>query len=330
MPTLYVDGHGSSIRFSEGAIVVKRGAEVATTIPLHQIDRVVAVGTVQVTGHAMKEFFRNDIPVAFFGSHGSHQGSLRPATHKNVFLRLEQYRRYHDNDFRRGIARNIVWNKIHNELVFVRKHHRMHPETDLANEISFLNASLTDSWQSEDPAGMMGHEGAAAHAYFSALSKMIRVPGFDFAGRNRRPPKDPVNAMLSLGYTLLYNELLAATEGVGLDPYLGFLHEPHYGRASLAADLQEEFRHLVDEMVLAVINRRVLAPDQFETDAEKGCMLLEQGRKTFYGQYEKKLLTEVTYKGMSLSYRRILHHQARHMAAVIQGAEYVYTPYPAR
>jgi CRISPR-associated protein Cas1 len=153
---------------------------------------------------------------------------------------------------------------------------------------------------------------------------------FTFDGRSRRPPRDPVNALLSLGYTLLFNEMVTAVEAVGLDPYLGFLHDVDYGRASLAVDMVEEFRYFIDALTLSMINRGELNIPDFHQGDDGGYYLVEKGRETFYKSYEKKVRTEVAYRGMTTSYRRIFFNQAEALARVIRDEETDYKPYLMR
>jgi len=184
----------------------------------------------------------------------------------------------------------------------------------------------------------MGLEGAAAKAYFRGFGMLVKKE-FTFERRTRRPPKDPVNALLSLGYTLLFNEMLSAVESLGFDPYLGFLHEVEYGRPSLAVDMVEEFRFLIEGLTLTLINKEILSRDDFIEQDNGGFYLHEKGREEFYRQYEKKITTEVQYKiipsphggeGSNLNYRRIFHYQVESLARVIKGEEEKYIGYETK
>ena len=175
----------------------------------------------------------------------------------------------------------------------------------------------------------MGIEGAAAHKYFKAFGKLIKNE-FRFEKRTKRPPTDPVNALLSLGYTMLFNELYTAVELLGFDPYLGFLHAIDYGRPSLAVDMVEEFRYLIDGLALMLINKGMLEIHDFVFEDDRGVYLKKKGREVFYRQYEKRINTQVTFKGMSITYRKVFAYQAEHLARIISGEEECYQGYDYR
>jgi CRISPR-associated protein Cas1 len=212
----------------------------------------------------------------------------------------------------------------------VQKHSRSHKEIELTSELTGLELMLGSVAGAREIEILMGFEGTAARHYFHAFGKMVRKE-FAFDGRSKRPPKDPVNALLSLGYTLLFHEMVTAIEAIGLDPYLGFLHEVEYGRASLAVDLCEEFRYLIDSLVLALINRGELNQYDFHRGEDGGYFLVDHGRKTFYAAYEHKVRTEVSYVNAdTMSYRRIFFHQAEELARVIRGEVEAYRPFLMR
>ena len=183
-----------------------------------------------------------------------------------------------------------------------------------------------------DLAALRGIEGRGARAYF-ALYRQAFDPAWGFDDRNRRPPRDPLNALLGLGYTLLSHALMTALEAVGLDPYLGFFHTEKYGRPALALDLVEEFRApVVDSLVMGMISRRMLQPDDFETVAAGGVYLRERGLRLFLREFGDRLESAVQVEpgGRALSYRKHFEVQARQLAHVIAGEAPVYLPFAAR
>src|SRR5207248_8466259 len=187
-----------------------------------------------------------------------------------------------------------------------------------------------------DPAVLLGTEGQAAALYFGAFGRMLRAdaPGerFDFTTRNRRPPRDPVNALLSFAYALLCKDCFSALCTVGFDPYCGFYHVGRHGRPSLALDLMEEFRAVIaDSVVLTLVNNRVVAPEDFLTWRE-ACQLTEEGRKKFFTAYEQRRATVVTHPlfGYKMSYSRMMEVQARLLAAYIRGDVPQYTGFTVR
>jgi CRISPR-associated protein Cas1 len=329
MSTIYIDEPGAVLHHHGEEIEVIKAEATIATLPLAQIDRMVLAGPVQLTTQTMELLLKHHIPVAFMTIYGNYRGRLTPPTHANVALRLDQYRCYHDEEFRLRQAKTIIDAKLRNDHEFVQKHRRAHPEVELDRELAGINNELPAVHRAIGITQLMGVEGTAARHYFHALGKMVRRE-FAFEHRSKRPPGDPVNALLSLGYTLLFNEMVTAVEAIGLDPYLGFLHEVDYGRPSLALDLMEEFRYLIDALTLALINRGELVQDDFRQGDDGGWYLHDKGRKTFYHSYEHKVRTEITCNGQCKTYRRVFFDQAEALARVIRGDEREYRPFLMR
>lgn len=330
MSTFYIDEQGASLHHHQDEIQVIKDGGIIAKLPLAQIDRIVLAGAVQLTTQTIDLLLKHCIPVSFMTIYGDYRGQLTPPTHKNVGLRLLQYDRYRDNGFRLKQAKAIIGAKIDNCQEFVQKHGRSHKELDLKNELDGLDVELGSVPTAREIETLMGYEGSAARHYFHAFGKMVRKE-FAFDGRSKRPPKDPINALLSLGYTLLFHEMVTAIEAIGLDPYLGFLHGVDYGRASLAVDLCEEFRYLIDSLVLALINLGELNQYDFRKGDDGGYFLADNSRKAFYAAYEHKVRTEISYlNGDSMSYRRIFFRQAEMLARVIKGEDAEYQAFLMR
>ena len=267
---------------------------------------------------------------------------------KNVFLRIEQFRLMHDAGFALRIARQIVHGKIRNHRTLLMRNHSEPP----AATTNRLREAATDALAATSMDELLGIEGAAAAAYFEHFGGMLKVedpdadeiPGaespdfqrnpaarqltFDFAGRHRRPPTDPVNALLSLAYSVLSKDCTIAALAVGFDPYVGFYHQPRFGRPALALDLMEEFRPLVAESaVLTAINNRVVTPDDF-VSAGQAVNLTPAGRKKFFQTYEQRMSSLLTHPlfDYKVSYRRALELQARILAKVLTGEIPEYVP----
>lgn len=329
MATLYVDEQGASIRIRGEEVAVKIGEEIVQTFPLHWIERAVLAGNVQLSTQAMGLFLKQGIPVSFITVYGNYRGCLHPGSHKHVALRVAQYERYRDPEFRLKQGKILVGAKIRNSRSLLRKHHRAHPEFDCEAEVSGLSMELQKSEDAESIESLMGHEGSAAKWYFSGFGRMVRKE-FAFENRSRRPPRDPVNALLSLGYTLLFNEMVTAVESIGLDPYLGFLHEIEYGRPSLAVDLVEEFRWIIDGLALALINRGELSAEDFQTMDDGGVRLNDKGRKHFYSKYEERMREEILHRDKHETYRRVFLLQSEHLGRVTLGEDSEYLPHLMR
>lgn len=326
MPTLYVDDQRACIRISGKEFIVASGGKEGEHIPFSWVERIVIAGNVQISTPALIALLKESIPVCFISTKGNYRGCLQPELHNNAELRMMQCERFRDELFRLKQARTVLAAKLKNCRTLLLKHHRSHADFHCDMEAEGIARELHKMKTSPSIEGLMGHEGVAAHWYFTALGRMCRRE-FHFTQRSRRPPRDPVNALLSLGYTLLYNEFSSAVQSIGLDHNIGFLHAIEYGRASLASDMVEEFRWLIDGLVLAMVNRGVLVVDDFIPQEDGGFRMADDARKKFYGHYEERMHDEVTYEEQHVSYRRIFFRQAEHLARVILGKEDSYAPY---
>ena len=248
---------------------------------------------------------------------------------KNVFLRRAQFALAEKDWFATTLARRLVAGKIRNQRTMLLRNHEQPPQ-DVLREMKQMVERAEEAGSAEE---LLGIEGNAARLYFGQLAGMIKVEseagaafGFDFEGRNRRPPRDPVNALLSLGYGVLAKDLTIACYAVGFDPFIGFYHQPRFGRPALALDLMEPFRPLVvDSAVITAINTGMVTGRDF-VRAGEAVALTPEGRKAFYRAYEARMDTLVTHPlfNYRVSYRRLLEIQARLLARVLDGevAEY--------
>jgi CRISP-associated protein Cas1 len=245
---------------------------------------------------------------------------------KNVFLRQRQFAMAGEVWFCRKVARALVAGKIRNQRTFLLRNH-VEPEASALREMKNMAERAEESDSMEE---LLGLEGNAARVYFGAFQGLIKVEGdeqaprvyrMDFAGRNRRPPRDAVNALLSLGYSLLSKDLTIACYAAGFDPMMGFYHQPRFGRPALALDLMEPFRPLVvDSAVVTAINTKMVTARDF-VSAGEAVSLTSEGRKGFYRAYELRMDTLVTHPifGYRVSYRRLLEVQVRLLAKVLAG-----------
>jgi CRISPR-associated protein Cas1 len=295
------------------------------------VDAVLIFGAVQVTIQALSELLEHGIELALFTRHGRLKGQLTPIKSKNIVLRMAQFERARDPVFALQTARALVRAKIGNAMAVLRRFAYNHPERKAAldAEIRRLDAHLAGIERVSDLDSLKGLEGIAGRAYFAGLGQMILVD-LAFPGRRRRPAPDPINALLSFGYTLIGNELHALLDRMGFDPYLGFLHQIDYGRPSLALDLLEEFRHpLVDRLTLSLINKRILQDSDFTLDAASGSMHLKpEAMKVYFRHFERWMLEERidSQEGQKLGFRRAFHLQAQRMADAVRDGK-VYQPF---
>jgi len=326
---LYLQEPGSSVGKRSEHLEVRKDGQVLQKVPISAVRHVVVFGNVQVSTQALECLASNEVPVVYLSPYGRFLAALQPAPTKNAMLRADQYRVFNDPARAMGLSRAVVKAKVANQRTLLMRNLRSTAPDDSAGSDEPAARDMAELLgrleRVVDPAVLLGTEGQAAALYFSQFSRMFKnqIPGreFDFHGRNRRPPRDPVNALLSLGYSLLAKDCFSAVCTVGFDPYQGFFHRGRHGRPSLALDLMEEFRAiLVDSVVLGMINKRMLTPGDFLTWRE-ACQLTEDGRRQFFGAYEQRKATVVTHPvfGYKMSYSRMLEVQARMLAGYVRG-----------
>lgn len=332
---LYVQGQGFSLGLSGELLEVREKGKKVDEVRLMDLSHVSLFGNVQLSAQALRELTAREIQVTHLSYGGWIHGITTPMTHKNILLRQKQYAAAADERACLTLAKAFVMGKVKNGRTLLRRNGREVPERVLRE----LAACRLDIGKAESLATLLGVEGNAARTYFSSLTCMFKAqskgtetPAFDFQGRNRRPPRDPVNAMLSFVYALLTKELVATIVSIGLDPFLGFYHQPRYGRPALALDLMEEFRPLVgDSVVIGLINNGELGATDFLTRAG-ACTLTDVGRKRVIEAFERRMDTLVSHPlfGYSLSYRRVFEVQVRLLARHLQGELERYEPFCTR
>jgi CRISPR-associated protein Cas1 len=320
---LYVTGYNFLIGKSNDVLQVREKRELVQEVRIREISQVSVFGNVSLTAGAIQALCEAERPVAHFSFGGWFYGLTQGLGLKNVFLRQEQFRRADDEAFCLRVAREIVASKIRNQRTLLQRNH-VEPPARAIDALKRLARQALDAGQLDT---LLGLEGTAAHYYFSSLPGMLKVddesdrPRFDFTSRNRRPPRDPVNALLSFGYSMLARDLTITCHAVGFDPFMGFYHQPRFGRPALALDLMEGFRPLiVDSAVITAINTRMVTPDDF-IQVGPSVALTPKGRKRFITAYEQRMDALVTHPlfGYRVNYRRVLEIQARLLARVVTG-----------
>lgn len=264
--TLYITRQGARLHRVDGLVAVSVDRTVVERWPADEIERALLFGNVQLSTQAMALLLRHGVQVSFFSSSGRYRGQVVPAESGNVFIRLAQHARHADHGFRLALARDLVRLKITAARALIRRFSRNHPETApaLDDAADALGTALAQLDAAADCDALRGHEGAAAARYFQAFDAMVRPP-FRFERRSKHPAHNPVNALLNLGYTMLTGEIASRLEGAGFDPRIGYYHGIRYGRSSLALDLVEAHRvDVIDRLTLSILNRRMLAPEDFE------------------------------------------------------------------
>ncbi|MGQ9898532.1 MAG: CRISPR-associated endonuclease Cas4g/Cas1g [Acidobacteriota bacterium] len=328
---VYVQSQGHSIGLNGTVLEIRDKGQTVDSARLVEISQVNLFGNVQISAQALRALVNREVPILHLSYGGWLQAITGAPPHKNIELRRRQFQAADDPTYCLKLAKAFVGGKIRNSRLLLRRNGR-----GLSSEVLSQLAALRKAVDKcSDLSSLLGIEGNAAREYFRYFSTMFKPddqPPFDFTGRNRRPPKDPVNALLSFAYGLLVKEIVVAVIGVGFDPYLGFYHQPRYGRPALALDLMEEFRPLVtDSVVITVINNGEIGPSDFIQRGE-AVALVSRGRKTFIEAFERRLDHLVTHPvfGYQVSYRRVFEIQARLLARTLMGEIPNYIPFVTR
>lgn len=321
MAVLYIKEQGSYIRKKNECIIVSKGKETLLQTPTANLDNIAVIGNVQVTTQALQTLMIKGVDVNYFTLSGKYLGHTAAEASKNVFLRLAQYEIYHNLEHRLELARCIVNNKIWNQMNMIRGIHFPSAEYRWQQDVEKMDEyrkKLTEKRTSNE---LLGIEGICSNIYFGAFGKMLRCD-FQFHGRNRRPPRDPVNIMISLAYTLLTKEVSNVLDAESFEMYLGFLHGIRYGRKSLALDIVEEFRQpVVDRLVIRLFNKRMITEFDFSAEEER-IVLNEDGFKKFCKEFER-WMTDKSFAGNEMSFRTRIKEQVGKLKRAIQsGGEY--------
>lgn len=359
MSVAYVMEQNSTIGLESERLVVKKERAVLHSLLLFKLEQLVVFGNVFLTPAAVSALLRREIDTVFMSRSGTYRGRLQPPLGKNISLRCEQFRRMQEGNFCLSAASSMVCGKIANSRAVLLRLNRNREGLGIEDNILSLKLLGQKAAEAEEMEVLRGFEGRSAVVYFEGFSRGFLAEGVSFRKRVRRPPTDPVNALLSLGYTFLFNAVMAAACMVGFDPYVGCLHAVEYGRPSLALDLMEEWRPLiVDSLVLSLFNLRTLRLGDFEeaprdedeggqdsiadppadsTDEDKGARhapvkLTADGYRKFITHFERKMAEKIQYAstGRQLCYRDCIREQARHFARCVRGEEGAYRPIQAR
>jgi CRISPR-associated protein Cas1 len=338
---LYLNTQGFRVGCKDEVLQVKEKDKVVDEVRLRDLSHVALFGNIQISTQAVQSLCEMEIPITYFSMGGWFYGITRGHTLKNVFLRMEQFRLARDEAKCLSLARQFVHGKIRNHRTLLMRNHLEPPEPVIMK----LKRASEDALVATSIEELLGIEGAAASQYFQQFNGMVKIAdelaaehnptkdvkqlafNFNFTNRNRRPPTDPVNAMLSLAYSMLSKDCTLAALAVGFDPYIGFFHQPRFGRPALALDLMEEMRPLIAEStVLSCINNRVVTEKDF-VRAGQAVNLTAPGRKRFFQMYEQRMSSLITHPlfDYKVSYRRALELQARLLAKTLTGeiAEYI-------
>lgn len=332
---LYLNAQGLYVGKSGNVLKVKEKDKVVQEVRIGETCQVNLFGNVQMSTQAVQALCEGEVPIAYFSMGGWFYGVTHGLGVKNIYLRRDQFRLADVPSFCLRLARMLVSGKIRNQRTMLQRNHVEPP----SSAIAFLKCMQEDSEHASSLEELLGIEGCAARTYFESFAGMIKTGDgdetpkngalkngspeftFDFLRRNRRPPRDAVNALLSLAYSVLAKDLTIVCHAVGFDPFLGFYHQPRFGRAALALDLMEPFRPLIaDSAVLSSINTRMITSADFIRTGE-AVALKPDGRKSFFRAYEQRMDTLVTHPmfGYRVTYRRLLEIQTRLLARLLTG-----------
>lgn len=329
--SLYINTQGAYLHKEHETLVIDINKEKVAQLPIHAIGAIFCFGNVMVSPQVMGFCGENSVNLAFFTEYGRFLARVQGKQTGNVLLRRAQYRKADEDPV--SVARNIVAAKIQMQKQILQRHQRNHGNsTEFSQQITAINHVLDTLKQCSDLDKIRGYEGEAASRYFSIFNMLLtnKDKVFEFSGRVRRPPTDPVNCLLSFMYSVLGNDISAALQGVGLDPQVGFLHQERPGRDSLALDLLEEFRAFIaDRLVLTLLNRQQLKPSDFVTETGGAVKLKDDARKLVLKEYQSRKQQKIRHQFLDedVEIGLLPHVQALLLARHIRGDLQHYPPF---
>lgn len=324
--TVYVERAGATVGRRGRAVVVRAGGADVSTYMVEELEQLVAMGNVIFTPAALELLAGAGVDAVLLSHTGRYRGRFCSSSSSQVTLRLAQYEHHRSDEKRRLVAAAIVAGKLKAQRLLLMRARREREASPVLNRaIAAIRASESALRSLRSLDELRGYEGAGAAAYFSAFGVLFEDTPFEFHGRSRRPPMDPINAVLSFGYTLLANAVEAAVHVTGLDPYVGFLHATASGRPSLVLDLMEEFRTpVIDRMVVAAARKGGLLLDDFELGgADEPVRLPPETVRWILTMTERRLRRQIRYpRGDAvLTWRQVIEQQARRFARHVRGDE---------
>lgn len=323
MSLLFVNENAATIGVEESTCYVKYTDGMKKIVPIETLESITIMGRAQMTTQCIQECLKRGIPVSFFSKGGSYFGRLQSTNHINAERQRKQSLLY-DADFSVKLAKNIISAKLKNQAVVLRRYEKS-GKASVEEPLKMLHICKDKIASCKTIPEAIGYEGQGAKAYFEGLSALID-PDFRFKGRSRRPPRDEFNSMISLGYSILMNELYGKIEEKGLNPFFGFMHRDKEKHPTLASDMMEEWRAvIVDATAMSMINGHEIHKEDFMTDVEQpGCYLTRNGLKKYLSKLEKKLQTEVRYLpyvDYAVSFRRGISLQLNLLVNAIEAGD---------
>lgn len=322
MSFLYVTEPECKIYFRDNQIIMEDSKGVLTKLPIEILEGIVLIGNVNLTSSCQRELLKRGLPVTFLAANGQYYGRLESTGHINIMRQRQQFRLGDDDEFCLTLSRKIIEAKTHNQIVVLRRYNRdMQKEAakQCIKDMEIVQKKIQTTAALEQ---LMGYEGNCARIYFQGLAQLINTK-FAFKGRNRQPPQDPFNSLLSFGYTLLRYEIYGAIISKGLQPYAGFMHRDRQGHPALTSDLIEEWRAvIIDALVMSLLNQNIFDQSDFTMPDEAGGVYLnKEASKIFLKEYQKKLRVQTNYLGADtgkMSFRSAIQYQVNALAKAIE------------
>lgn len=330
MTSLYITESGAYLRKRGGHVLVGRNNEILLEVPLECIEDVTLVDSVQISSGLISEFLERNVPLSWISGHGKFFGSLISNGAIDIMKHKQQFDLLQEKQLYFALAQKVIFAKVHNQLTILRRYNRNLELDSVYTDIRNILAVRKNIFLTEDIRALMGYEGIISRIYFSALGKIVPEE-FSFEKRTKMPPRDPFNSMLSLGYSMLFNEIMSDVLAIGLHPYVGFMHSIAKGHPALISDLIEEWRApLIDSMVLAIVKRNMISRDMFDI-TDEGCFLNTEARKIYLQNYNKKLRSANQYLDGKYSYRESIKQQCKKYASAIMNQDTsIYVPLELR
>ncbi len=351
MSTIYLISTQGKLSKKGETLVLRMDENTTKTIFPFKTEQLVLIGNIDLSTPALKFLMHRQIDTVFINKNGKYNGRLDFRSGKNIFLRIKQFERLKNENFRLKLAQSIVNAKLKNQLHFIQRIGRKRkPHDKITQAKEQINTLLLKVPTAASLDTLRGYEGAAARAYFSVYKQALLPQFARFEGRSMNPPQDNVNAVLSFLYTLILYRVDAALETEGLDPYAGYFHSIGYGKRSLSFDMMEEYRTpLADTLTVALFNLGILQEDDFREvvfssedddfplelndeheafNEKKGVLLNRQGLRKVIAQFEKKLQTEIYFTPLQrrINYKQLIGQQMKHFKRVVNGEEENYKP----
>jgi CRISPR-associated protein Cas1 len=332
MSSLYVVEQGTYLQKEQGRFILRPPDEDEVEIPIQEVDRILVFGNVQLSTAVIGTCLHQQIPVIFLSQTGEYKGHLWSAEITDLVAEAQQFARQAEVPFQWGTARAVVYGKLWNSKILLLRQNRKRQLSEVVTAIAQLDAALQTLANPEIELSLeqlRGYEGNGAAQYFQTFPALITNPGFAWQGRIFHPPTDPVNSLLSFGYTLLFNNVFSLLLAEGLNPYLGNLHRAERQKAYLAFDLMEEFRSpVVDSLVLKLINKKIIRPTDFTWPQKSGGVYLtDTARRVFLKHFEQRITEKISHPDVKepVSYRRVIHLQVQRYKKSVLGNQ----PYEA-